>query len=215
MPRIETYRKRAKQIVRWHREHNYSVGGKVRQLDRFRNITDSEVLAMPLSLALAQEIVALEAGFPNWSALRSSIDGLPQRASAEADAPRLRPAVPVLFVRNVAEAADFYAFQLGFDVDFLHGHPPFYGSVSRDSACLHLRHVHRPYFAEFAKREQGLILAAIEVSNAKAFFAEFEARGVTFAQPLQRQAWGGLDFHVRDPDGNVISFVTYNIPAGS
>ena len=32
---------------------------------------------------------------------------------------------------------------------------------------------------------------------------------MTFAQRLVRQAWGGLDFHVRDLDGNVVSFVQY------
>jgi hypothetical protein len=32
---------------------------------------------------------------------------------------------------------------------------------------------------------------------------------VNFPQRLVRQAWGGLDFHVRDPDGNVIDFVQY------
>jgi len=36
-----------------------------------------------------------------------------------------------------------------------------------------------------------------------------QARNVDFAQRLVRQAWGGLDFHVRDPDGNVISFVQH------
>ena len=30
MPRIDSYRKQAKQLVRWHRERNYSVGEKVR-----------------------------------------------------------------------------------------------------------------------------------------------------------------------------------------
>jgi len=40
-------------------------------------------------------------------------------------------------------------------------------------------------------------------------FEEFKARGVEFAQTLTKQAWGGTDFQVRDPDGNVISFVTY------
>ena len=30
-----------------------------------------------------------------------------------------------------------------------------------------------------------------------------------FAQTLTKQAWGGTDLQVRDPDGNVISFVTY------
>jgi hypothetical protein len=38
-------------------------------------------------------------------------------------------------------------------------------------------------------------------------------RRVDFAQRLVRQAWGGLDFHVRDPDGNVISFVQNRGPA--
>ena len=28
MPSIETYRKQAKLLVRWHRERNYSIGGK-------------------------------------------------------------------------------------------------------------------------------------------------------------------------------------------
>ena len=32
---------------------------------------------------------------------------------------------------------------------------------------------------------------------------------VEFEQTLTKQAWGGTDFHVRDPDGNAISFVTY------
>jgi hypothetical protein len=34
-------------------------------------------------------------------------------------------------------------------------------------------------------------------------------RDVAFAQRLASQVWGGLDFHVRDPDGNVLSFVQY------
>jgi uncharacterized glyoxalase superfamily protein PhnB len=53
----------------------------------------------------------------------------------------------------------------------------------------------------------------IEVENVKALFQEYEARGVDFAQRLVRQPWGGLDFHVRDLDGNVISFVQYKRPA--
>jgi uncharacterized glyoxalase superfamily protein PhnB len=40
-------------------------------------------------------------------------------------------------------------------------------------------------------------------------FEEFKSQGADFAQTLTKQAWGGTDFHVRDPDGNVISFVTY------
>ena len=42
-----------------------------------------------------------------------------------------------------------------------------------------------------------------------AVFEEFEIRGVAFAQAPSRQTWGGTDFHVLDPDGNIISFVSF------
>lgn len=121
----------------------------------------------------------------------------------------LRAAVPILFVRDVPASAAFFRDKLGFGIDFLHGDPPFYGSVSRGRACLHLRCVHEPNFAELAAREVSLIIATIEVSDVQALFEEFRQQGVEFAQPPTSQDWGGMDFHVRDPDGNVISFVTY------
>lgn len=121
----------------------------------------------------------------------------------------VKSAIPILFVRDVPASAAFFRDKLDFAIDFLHGTPPFYGAVSRDEACLHLRCVHRPNFAELAAREVSLILATIEVSDVDALFREFEARGVEFAQLPTQQPWGGKDLHVRDPDGNVISFVTF------
>ena len=213
MPSLETYRKHAKQLIRWHRERNYSIGEKVRLLERYRHLTDAEVLEMAMPLALAQEIVAAEAGFPNWTALKMR-PGDPKRPSQVAtNGPILGGAVPILFVRNVAAAATFYVEKLGFEIDFLHGAPPFYGSVSRDRACLHLRFVHQTNFSELAAREDSLILATIEVADVKALFHEYDARSVDFAQRLIRQPWGGLDFHVRDPEGNVVSFVQLRTPA--
>ncbi len=209
MPSIDTYRKQAKLLVRWHRERNYSVGGKLRLIERYRHLTDAEVLDMAIPLTLAQEIVAVEAGFDNWEALRNGLAEKKSRGGGLADEPTLMSAVPILFVRDVAEAARFYQEKLGFGIDFLHGKPPFYGSVSRGKACLHLRFVHRTNFVELAEREGSLILATIEVTNVKALFEEYLGRGVEFPQRLVRQAWGGLDFHVRDPAGNVISFVQY------
>lgn len=212
MPSLETYRKQAKQLVRWHRERNYSIGEKLRLLERYRQMTDVEVLDMAMPLTLAQEIVAVEAGFRDWAALKAA-SGSPAASSPdEANEPMLRSAVPILFVQDVTKAAAFYEQKLGFLIDFLHGKPPFYGSVSRDDARLHLRFVHQTNFTELVAREQSLILAMIEVSAVKALFEEFETRDVEFAQRLVRQPWGGLDFHVRDPDGNVISFVELRRP---
>jgi catechol 2,3-dioxygenase-like lactoylglutathione lyase family enzyme len=121
----------------------------------------------------------------------------------------LKSIAPILFVRDVPASAVFFRDKLGFRTDFLHGEPPFYGSVSRSGICLHLRCVRQPNFVELAAREDSLILATIEVSDVRGLYEEFKARGAAFAQPPTRQTWGGTDFHVRDPDGNVISFVAY------
>ena len=40
-------------------------------------------------------------------------------------------------------------------------------------------------------------------------FTEFSGTRRTIAQKLTTHPWGGTDFHVRDPDGNVISFVQF------
>ena len=122
----------------------------------------------------------------------------------------LKPAVPILFVRDVSASAAFFQTRLGFETDFLYGDPPFYGAVSRGEACLHLRCVEKPNFAELAGRETSLILATMEVSDVHALFEEFKERGIDFPQPPMKQPWGGTDFHIRDLDGNVISFVTYS-----
>jgi catechol 2,3-dioxygenase-like lactoylglutathione lyase family enzyme len=121
----------------------------------------------------------------------------------------LKSAVPILLVRDVTASSAYFKDKLGFAIDFLYGAPPFYGSVSRGEACLNLRFVREPNFAQLAAREASLILAIIEVSDVQVLFQELEQRGAQIAQPPTRQDWGGTDVHVRDPDGNVIAFVTY------
>jgi uncharacterized glyoxalase superfamily protein PhnB len=120
---------------------------------------------------------------------------------------RLTRAVPVIFVANVEASAEFFKNTLGFSIDFLHGEPPFYGSVSRDGACVHLKFVHQPVLTVGAQDRDGLIVAFIEVENVKALYGEYVTAGATFDQKLKKQAWGGRDFIVRDPDGNGLCFV--------
>jgi uncharacterized glyoxalase superfamily protein PhnB len=134
-------------------------------------------------------------------------------ADTAPDAPRMLSATPILFVQDVTRAAHFYAETLGFEIDFLYGTPPYYGAVARGGACLHLRHVGQPNFTELAAREPSLIVTTIEVSDVAALFDTYKAAGAEIAQPLIRQDWGGTDFHVRDPDGNVIAFVEFGIAA--
>jgi catechol 2,3-dioxygenase-like lactoylglutathione lyase family enzyme len=207
MSRLDIYKKEAKQLVRWHREGNYSIGGRIRGLARYRTLTDREALALAFPLHLAQEIIALEAGYTSWAELKVAAIREPASTRPVSVTTRLTRAVPVILVANVEASARFFRDTLGFSIDFLHGKPPFYGSVSRDGACLHLKFVHEPVFAVGAQDGDGFISAFIEVENVKALYAEYAAAGATFDQKLRKEAWGGRDFIVRDLDGNGICFV--------
>jgi catechol 2,3-dioxygenase-like lactoylglutathione lyase family enzyme len=121
----------------------------------------------------------------------------------------VRSATPIFFVSDVRRAAAFFRDSLGFEIDFLHADPPFYGAVSRGEACIHLRLVHQTWFAGRSAAEESLILATIEVSDVAGLYAEFQARGVQF---LGRDRFPGgrsgrqrlllrhlrLSFHPRD-----------------
>lgn len=209
MPTLDTYRKHAKLLVRRHAEGDYSIGGRLRGLDRYKTYTDRQALDLPFPLTLAQEVIALEAGHDSWAALKAANADAPKTPRPPAGPAVLKTVTPILLVRDVSASAAFFRDRLGFDINFLHGAPPFYGAVSRDGVCLHLRFVHQPVFAQAAAVEKSLILATIEVSNVQGLFEELKGRDAPFAQPLVKQVWGGTDFHVRDLDGNVLSFVTF------
>src|SRR5690606_1917330 len=88
----------------------------------------------------------------------------PRRADGGALAPRA--------VRRDSDGSDAelsrYRDGLGFTVDFLHGVPPFYGSVSRGAATIHPRFVHDPAALGPASEEGSLVAAYVEVDDVKA-----------------------------------------------
>jgi catechol 2,3-dioxygenase-like lactoylglutathione lyase family enzyme len=249
MSTFESFRRQARQLVRWHREGNYSVGGRIRLLPRYRELTDAAALALRFPLAEAQEIIARENGYESWAALKNataagqgdvatgqddvkiikvvrsqeargsrpaapgaqandSSPEPPELASEESapGKPVLKTATPILFVSNVQASAEFFRDKLGFAVDFLHGHPPFYGAVSRDGARLHLRFVHEPAFAQGIVEREQLLAAYIDVADVKALFAEYLAAGVPIHTRLKREPWGGCGFTILDLDGNRVYF---------
>lgn len=129
----------------------------------------------------------------------------PKKERAAVEAPRLVVAHPQVLVSDVTRAAKFYVEKLGFKIVFLYGEPPFYGLVARDGACLNLRHVCDPTRYQ-AHDETDVLAASIPTEGVKALFLEYKGRRVPFAQTLKEQSWGGFDFLVRDPDGNLICF---------
>jgi catechol 2,3-dioxygenase-like lactoylglutathione lyase family enzyme len=203
---LQEFKTQAKLLVRWHRERNFSVGGRIRQLSRYKDLSDAETLSLPFPLDEAQEIVALEQGCASWAELMERVGNTPTPQRAEPSVPRVTKGMPVLLVSDVGVAAEFYRDKLGFAIDFLHGQPPFYGSVSRDEACIHLRFVEQPQVVVEHRAEEEVISAFLAVTNVKALFMEYEAMDVPFVHRLREEPWGQSSFIVRDPDGNCLCF---------
>src|ERR1700722_16467303 len=107
MPTLETYRKQAKLLVRWHEESNYSIGERVRRIERYKVLTDRQVLDMKFTLALAQEISAVEAGHKNWTELKAATAGAPKTPRAPLGPAVIQRVIPILLVRDVTSCAAF------------------------------------------------------------------------------------------------------------
>ena len=77
MPNLENLRKQAKLYVRWHRDGHHPVAAEIRALlPRFRELTDRQILASPFRLSDAQELVARQAGFESWQALKKGVQAM-------------------------------------------------------------------------------------------------------------------------------------------
>ena len=217
MPNVENLKKQAKQLVRWHRERNYSVAARIRAvLPRYRGVSDAEILERRFALGEAQLLLAREAGFETWAGLTSGAaamtstpkSGNPKSGTTESATvrPMLNEAEPQLFVSDIKASCAFFEHTLGFSIAFTHGDPPFYGQVTRDQVRLNLRYVCEPVFVGDVREREQLLAAVITVGNVHGLYAEFTAAGADFQQPLKRQPWGAQQFVVRDPDGNLILF---------
>lgn len=207
MPNLETLRKQAKQLLRWHRERHYPVAAQLRaHLPRYAHLTDAQLLATPFKLADAQELAARKLGFESWATLLRSVPLMQEIEDTPPAHPFLLGAEPQLFVASIAASCAFYTDKLGFRIAFTYGTPPFYAQVARDDARLNLRHVDRPVIDPHRRDQDSLLSAAITLEDAKPLFLEFQSAGVPFFQTLRTEPWGARTFIVRDPDGNLILF---------
>jgi catechol 2,3-dioxygenase-like lactoylglutathione lyase family enzyme len=209
---LENLRKRAKRVVRQHRARHVPVSERIRSsLPAFAGLSDREILDAPFPLHRAQELIARELGFADWTHLKegisivSSSDSSVQQTS-ESPSPELLIAHPQLFVRDIARSVAFYRDSLGFEVGYLYGDPPFYGLVRRGGAALNLRHTDASPWDDGLRDREDLLSATIVTRELKALFLELKAAGVPFHQTLKEQPWGARDFIVRDPDGNLVHF---------
>jgi catechol 2,3-dioxygenase-like lactoylglutathione lyase family enzyme len=209
MPNLENLRKQAKLYVRWHRERHYPVAAQIRAvLPRFKDLTDRQILEATFKLGDAQELVARQAGFESWQALKAGVQTMSEAVSTNA-MPKLSAVEPELFVADIKASCDYFIAKLGFTVAFTYGEPPFYAQVKRDAAPINLRLVCEPVYVGDIREREELLGASVTVDSAaeiKQLFLDYQAAGVDFFRLLRQEPWGARTFIVRDPDGNLLLF---------
>ena len=107
---------------------------------------------------------------------------------------------PILPVRDVPAAVDFYVQKLGFEAGFVYGEPPHFAGVNLGEVQLFLQ-----------KSAEGSAGggAAFVVEDADALFEFQRAQGVEVMEPPGDRDYGLRDYVVRDLEGHPISFGHY------
>jgi catechol 2,3-dioxygenase-like lactoylglutathione lyase family enzyme len=107
---------------------------------------------------------------------------------------RFENSQPILRVENIEASLGFYVGVLGFK-NASWGTEDF-TSISRDGACMYLCR---------GDQGRGGAWVWVGVEDAEKLHDELKARSVAIRHPLTNYSWA-LEFHVEDPDGNVLRF---------
>jgi catechol 2,3-dioxygenase-like lactoylglutathione lyase family enzyme len=107
---------------------------------------------------------------------------------------RFENSQPILRVENMETSLRFYVDILGFKNAEWGGGD--FTCISRHGACIYLCR---------GDQGRGGAWVWVGVEDAEKLHDELKARGVAIRLPLTNYSWA-LEFHVEDPDGNVLRF---------
>lgn len=120
---------------------------------------------------------------------------------------RLLSVAPVLLVRDVVAAAEYFRDCLGFGYDRLWGEPPNFCMVRRDGCTIMLSQA--PASAGLVPHwrvAEGMWDAYFWVEDVDALYAEFTQRGAIIDYHLGTKEYGVREFGVQDRDDHDIAF---------
>lgn len=115
---------------------------------------------------------------------------------------------PVLEVRDVPKAIDWYEKKLGFQLDFAYGNPPSYACVGRsfsgEGAATFLRFV--AWYRERDEPSHSGWLAIYAGDGIDELFNDYLANGVTVSKPIANHDYGMREFEICDCNGHYLRF---------
>lgn len=122
-------------------------------------------------------------------------------------AARLTGSAPVLLVKDVFAARDYFRDKLGFEDTELYGEPPTFSIVRSDGLAVML--AQKP---EGAKHKANWRIvdkmwnAYFWVDDAEGLYAEMQRRGAVIDYSIYTTPWGTREFGVQDLDEHDIAF---------
>jgi predicted enzyme related to lactoylglutathione lyase len=127
---------------------------------------------------------------------------------AAADRPQFYGVVPVLLVDDVVATVSYYRDVLGFEIDFVYGEPPYYGSVSRDDAVLNFTKSDPPGRRNGVRRAGAGngIDAYFVVSDVDTVHGELSTSGAQVITSPASHEYGMREFKIEDCNGYVLTF---------
>lgn len=120
---------------------------------------------------------------------------------------KLTGSAPVLLVKDVAAAAEYFSEKVGFRSQRLYGDPPYFAIVSRDGFSIMLAQPDKgktstPYWQIVDK----LWNAYFWVDDAEALYAEMIDSGANIDYTLYTTPYGVKEFGIQDLDDHDIGF---------
>ena len=118
---------------------------------------------------------------------------------------KLHDVIPILDVRNVERAIQFYVERLGFQLDFRYADDPNnYAGVRRDGVFFHMQWQNEEHFR---RGTAGRLRLRVLVDDPDRLFEEYRANAVLDEGVRVRDTeWGTREFGFRDLDGNGLVF---------
>ncbi len=115
---------------------------------------------------------------------------------------------PVLEVRDVQAAIDWYTDKLDFSLEFAVGQPPTYACVGRSfsgqGAAAALRFV--AWYRDREEPNWSGWLAIYVGQQIDALYQHCQTKGITISRPIANHEYGMREFEIRDCDGHYLRF---------
>lgn len=120
--------------------------------------------------------------------------------------PRLISSAPVLLVRDVIVAADYYRDALGFTSRHVYGEPPDFCIVHRDGHHVMLAKADAEHIKPHWQIRKATASAYFWVDDADTLYEQMKAAGARIDYHLTTKPYGVREFGVQDVDGHDLAF---------